>query len=188
MKAIDSSAFDPIVRKGLARWPDVPDAYGWLRLDRRGRWQLKNPASGAFEAIRNAALRSFIGRNYASDEHGRWFFQNGPQRVFAQLAYTPFVVRLDGGLLLDQCDREFELRTEYLDDEGSVLLESARGVALLDYHDLERYAEGIEKRLNRLSILAPAEVAGRFGFDPDPAPVAKRRRIQPTDSFGTGSG
>ena len=29
---------------------------------------------------------------YAHDEQGRWFFQNGPQRVFVSLAYAPYVV------------------------------------------------------------------------------------------------
>lgn len=174
VKTADASAFDPVVLEGLARWPDVPDAFGWLRLDRRGRWQLKNPARGAFEGIGNAALRAFIGRNYAADDSGRWFFQNGPQRVFVQLAYTPFVVRMDHGTLLDQCDREFDARNEFLDDEGSVLLESVRGVAVLDHHDLAQFAELMETRLNRLPVLARAEVSGRFGFDPDPGPVAKR--------------
>ncbi|OGA17176.1 MAG: hypothetical protein A3I63_06080 [Betaproteobacteria bacterium RIFCSPLOWO2_02_FULL_66_14] len=181
-------AFDRVVLQGLARWPDVPDAFGWLRLDRRGRWQLRNPARGAFEGIGNAALRAFIGRNYAADAGGRWFFQNGPQRVFVQLAYTPFVVRLAGGTLLDQCDREFEVRTEYLDDEGSVVLESSRGIALLDQHDLAHYAEGLENRLSRLPVLARADVARRFGFDPDPGPVAKRRRMHAADSPGSGIG
>lgn len=149
---------------------------------------MRNPARGAFESIGNAALRAFIGRNYAADAGGRWFFQNGPQRVFVQLAYTPFVARLDGGTVLDQCDREFEVRKEYLDDEGSVLLESPRGIALLDHHDLARYAERLERRLNRLSVLARADVATRFGFDPDPGPVAKRRRVRATGSHGSGIG
>ena len=176
MKTADDSVFDRAVLQGLDRWPDVPDAFGWLRLDRVGRWQLRNPANGVFEAIGNTALRAFIGRNYAQDSGGRWFFQNGPQRVFAQLAYTPFVARLDGEILVDQCDRKFEVQREYLDDEGSVLLEAPRGIALLDYHDLAHYAELSGNRLNRLPILACGEVADRFGFDPDPAPVAKSLR------------
>jgi hypothetical protein len=27
---------DEMVKRGMARWPDVPDVYGWLSLDRRG--------------------------------------------------------------------------------------------------------------------------------------------------------
>ena len=36
-------------------------------------------------------LREFIHRNYAADERGAWFFQNGPQRVYVELEAAPFV-------------------------------------------------------------------------------------------------
>jgi len=81
---------DEIVARSLAKWPNVPAVYGWLALDRRGNWRIKG------EKIGNAALRDFIGRNYQADEKGRWYFQNGPQRVFVSLAYTPLVVRYEG--------------------------------------------------------------------------------------------
>jgi hypothetical protein len=34
-------------------------------------------------------------RNYAVDERGCWYFQNGPQRVYVQLEATPYIVRTD---------------------------------------------------------------------------------------------
>jgi hypothetical protein len=79
---------DEAVRQALARWPDVPDCFGWLSLSRRGEWQLPDGP------IRHAGLAAFIGRNYEADADGRWYFQNGPQRVFVSLAYTPTVLRL----------------------------------------------------------------------------------------------
>ena len=85
---------DEIVIRGMLKWPNVPAVYGWLSLDRRGSWMIKN-VSGRFERIANAAVNDFIGRNYAVDEEGRWYFQNGPQRVFVALDYTPWVYRLD---------------------------------------------------------------------------------------------
>ena len=27
--------------RAMAKWPNVPVAYGWLNLDRRGRWSIK---------------------------------------------------------------------------------------------------------------------------------------------------
>jgi len=57
---------DDIVVRGMAKWPNVPAVYGWLSLDRRGNWLLKDPASDSFGRIGNAALRAFIGRNYAA--------------------------------------------------------------------------------------------------------------------------
>src|SRR5437762_13798517 len=78
---------DEIVLRSMLKWPDVPAVYGWLSLDRRGNWMIKTVA-GRFERIAHAAVREFIGRNYASDPEGRWYFQNGPQRVFVALDYT----------------------------------------------------------------------------------------------------
>ena len=43
----------------------------------------------------NAVIVDFINRNYAHDAVGCWYFQNGPQRVFVAIDYTPFVYRLD---------------------------------------------------------------------------------------------
>src|SRR5215831_12175558 len=103
---------DEIVVRSLAKWPNVPAVYGWLELDRRGNWRIKG------ERISNTAFRDFIARNYAADESGRWFFQNGPQRVYVTLAYTPLVVHHEGDELVDHCGRRFAARTTYLDDEG----------------------------------------------------------------------
>ncbi|MDB5974431.1 MAG: hypothetical protein JWR07_1191, partial [Nevskia sp.] len=29
------------VQRSLARWPNVPALFGWLALDRRGRWLIQ---------------------------------------------------------------------------------------------------------------------------------------------------
>jgi hypothetical protein len=149
---------DDIVARSLAKWPHVPAVYGWLQLDRRGNWLIKG------ERIGNAALREFIGRNYEADERGRWFFQNGPQRVYVTLAYTPLVVHYEGERLFDHCGRPVQALETFLDDEGSVLIRSVRGIGLLDDRDLERYAE----TAGSLTPIPRAEVPERFGFDPDP--------------------
>lgn len=81
---------DALVRAALARWPNVPDCYGWLALDGRGRWRLGEKR----ETITHAPMIDFIGRNYQSDGAGHWFFQNGPQKVFVTLDWTPFVWRI----------------------------------------------------------------------------------------------
>ena len=151
---------DEIVARSMAKWPNVPAVYGWLSLDRRGNWRIKG------ERVGNAALREFIGRNYQSDERGCWFFQNGPQRVFVQLAYAPLVVHYENEVLLDHCARPFPTRTIFQDDEGSVLIEGERGIALLDDRDLGRMAEGAES----LPRIRRSEVAGRFGFVAEPRP------------------
>jgi hypothetical protein len=152
---------DEIVARSLAKWPNVPAVYGWLALDRRGNWLIKG------EKIGNAALREFIARNYEADSQGRWFFQNGPQRVYVRLAYTPLVVHFEGDALIDQCGKPFGApQTVFLDDAGSVLVQSERGIALVDDRDLNRYADDGET----LQRIIGSEVAKRFGFVADPSP------------------
>ena len=158
---------DEIVARSMARWPDVPAVYGWLQLDRRGNWKIRSAsATQRFERIGNAALREFIGRNYLADERGCWFFQNGPQRVFVELAYTPLVVHYEGDALLDHCARPFMSRAVLQDEEGSVLVEGEGAIALLDDRDLERLAD----RADALPRIARTEVARRFGFVTEPRP------------------
>jgi len=151
---------DDLVLRGMAKWPDVPDVYGWLALDRRGNWRLRG------ERIGNAALREYIARNYAPDPKGRWHFQNGPQRVFVALAYTPLVLHLEGDALVDHCGRPFRAALTFVDDEGSVLMHGDRGTGLLDDRDLARYAA----RAEGAPEIRRTEVPGRFGYVTDPAP------------------
>jgi len=153
-------AMDDIVMSSMAKWPDVPDVYGWLSLDRRGNWLLKGGRIG------NQALRDFISRNYSSDSKGRWYFQNGPQRVFVSLAYTPLVIRFEGAMLVDHCGRPFQPEQAYLDDEGSVLMLGPAGAGLLDDRDLAGYAD----RAAGLPEIPRRAVAERFGFVVNPAP------------------
>ena len=151
---------DEIVIRGMAKWPNVPAVYGWLSLDRRGDWRIKG------ERIANPGVCEFIGRNYERDARGRWYFQNGPQRVYVTLAYAPLVAHHEGEGLVDQCGRPLQLRQGYVDDEGSVLIEGGAAIALLDDRDLARYADAAQ----HFPRLSSAEIERRFGFVRAPAP------------------
>jgi len=153
-------AMDESVLRSMAKWPNVPDVYGWLSLDRRGNFLLRD------ERIGNRALREFICRNYQADERGCWYFQNGPQRVFVRLAYSPLVLHFEGDALLDHCDRPFRPDQAFLDDEGSVLMLGEPGLGLLDDRELAAYAD----RAQGLPVLERAGVPKRFGFVQIPAP------------------
>jgi hypothetical protein len=153
-------AMDEIVLRSMAKWPDVPDVYGWLSLDRRGNFLIRN------EKIGNRALREFISRNYQADARGCWYFQNGPQRVFVALAYTPLVLHFEGEAILDHCGRLFRPEQALVDEEGSVLMRGRPGIGLLDDRDLALYAD----RAQGLPRIACAAVPGRFGFIADPLP------------------
>ena len=97
---------DDIVRQAIAKWPNVPDCYGWLGLDARGNWYMRDDrtqAAGPFSSadggtpasrgslLRHEKLVDFIQRNYECDAQGHWFFQNGPQRVYVELELTPII-------------------------------------------------------------------------------------------------
>jgi len=199
---------DEIVIRAIARWPNVPSVYGWLRLDRRGQWWIKSglakgraarEGAPAFERIGNAAVIEFIGRNYAHDERGSFFFQNGPQRVFVALDYTPRVYRLDdagAGLVTHAGEVPAEVRAAYLDEAGALLIETDLGVGVLLDRDLQpllahlrgEHDESAEALLDAvahghqahgrlfgrplaIAAIRAGEVATRFGFDPDPRPA-----------------
>jgi hypothetical protein len=193
---------DEIVIRAIARWPNVPSVYGWLRLDRRGNWLVKSRAErdGAllFERISNRAVIEFIGRNYEQDGAHRWYFQNGPQRVFVTLDYTPWVYRLDdagAGFLTHAANAPRTLEAVFLDDSGSLLLKTELGIGVLLDRDLsavlerlsdeggrpierllEEVAQGAEAHVmlhgNTVPIASvrSADVPGRFGFVPRPMP------------------
>jgi hypothetical protein len=129
---------DEIVVRGMAKWPNVPAVYGWLSLDRRGDWRIKG------ERIANPGVSEFIGRNYEHDAEGRWFFQNGPQRVFVSLDYTPFVYRIVGATtqaLALECHTGRPVHAVnggWLDENGVLLLETEHGTGLVHDRDLDR--------------------------------------------------
>jgi len=191
---------DESTRQSLDKWPNVPHVYGWLALDARGHWLLRNPASGAFERIANAALRAYISRNYDADPSGAWYFQNGPQRVYVRLERTPLVFRLQPGGLVDHCGRAAgTLRGAWLEEGGALLLEGERGVGVLDDRDLgavcgcivddhgapleegpltallegdRRVAAYLACNGARLALarIDGAALAARFSFIPEPSP------------------
>jgi hypothetical protein len=141
---------DEIVIRAMQKWPNVPNVYGWLKLDRRGQWLVKSRAGGdaqpVFERISNAAVVDFIGRNYQADDKGRWFFQNGPQRVFVALEYTPLVYRLraDGESVETHTGivPKVVLRA-WVDDAGQLLLDADLGPGVVLDRDLARLLEKI---------------------------------------------
>lgn len=160
---------DPAVRRSLSKWPNVPQAYGWLRLDRRGNWRLRLPGTARYERVANAALSDFIGRNYDADERGRWYFQNGPQRVYVGLDYAPLVLRYEGEALVDHCGRRARARATYVDEEGSVLIDVERAVGLLDDRDLACFASRYEASWEQLPKVTKSTAGARFGFVCEPS-------------------
>ncbi len=133
---------DDIVKQAMAKWPNVPHCYGWLALDARGGWRMRDEAAQRAGApgdrLNNPALVGFINRNYLHDEHGNWYFQNGPQRVYVNLEATPFIARTDPqqGLVLQTGQALAEVERVYLSDAGALVFVAAETVAQLDDRDV----------------------------------------------------
>ena len=132
---------DEIVKQAMAKWPNVPHCYGWLGLDARGNWRMRDERSRhlglAGDKLTNPALVGFIVRNYASDERGCWYFQNGPQRVYLELQATPFVAHTDPvqGWVLHTGAALGAIDEAGLTEAGELLLRSGDVVAQLDDRD-----------------------------------------------------
>lgn len=134
--------FDDSVLRALEKWPDVPACYGWLRLDRRGRWLIRD------QTISHRGALAFLGRNYGTDAHGQWYVQNGPQRAYCSLDYTPWIYHLDGHdrLFTHTGKRVSVLRGFVVDDDGDLLCETEHGIGLVQDRDLGRFLELLEEQ------------------------------------------
>lgn len=168
---------DEIVKQALAKWPDVPHCYGWLGLDARGNWYLRDAevqSLGPFvdgtpsskgSMLKHEKLRDFIQRNYESDARGQWFFQNGPQRVYVELEATPWIWRLaPDASVLAHTGRPARIQRCIVDDEGRVYLETDIGFGLVHTQDILSAAEAIESGLWVPVQLHAADLPARFVY------------------------
>lgn len=132
---------DNIVKQAMAKWPNVPHCYGWLALDARGNWRMRNEQAQRQnlpgERIAQPTLIGFIQRNYTHDTQGRWYFQNGPQRVYVDLEAAPFIARTtSAGFMLHTDEAMHHPDAAWLTENGRLFLRSEERIALLDDRDL----------------------------------------------------
>ncbi len=133
---------DEVVRQAMAKWPSVPHCYGWLALDARGAFRMRDDAAQAAHApgdvIRHPALLAFIYRNYLHDERGCWYFQNGPQRVYVELEATPYIARTDPvhGFVTHDRLPLLGIEQAWMTEEGRLVLRAGDKLAMVDDRDL----------------------------------------------------
>ena len=133
---------DDLVKQALAKWPNVPHCYGWLGLDARGHWRMRDQHAQQQQLpgdkIAHDALLGFINRNYDHDERGCWFFQNGPQRVYLNLEATPYIARSDPqhGFVVQTGAPLAQIEQAYLCDNGALILRQGEVVAQVDDRDM----------------------------------------------------
>jgi hypothetical protein len=184
---------DDIVKAAMAKWPHVPDCRGWLGLDGRGQWYMRDDqtqAAGVFanrpgetlpvsrgSLLRHEKFIEFIHRNYAADNEGQWFFQNGPQRVYVELEVAPYVWRIhpDGGVQA-HTGAQAQVLDALVDEAGHLYLETNLGFGRVHTADMLLAAERVETGRWRLTELAAATLPDRYGYVLSP-----QRRVAATE-------
>jgi hypothetical protein len=173
---------DEIVEAALRKWPHVPHCYGWLALDARGDWYMRDErvqAAGPFPQVKGSRIRhdkllGFIHRNYAADAGGAWFFQNGPQRVYVELEAAPWVWRVQRDALpgvTSHTGLPAAVQACWLDEHGRLFLHTGRGLGLVHSLDMEEAADAIEAgQWPEPQSLPFAQMPQRFGYRLQPAP------------------
>lgn len=177
---------DDIVKQALVKWPNVPDCYGWLGLDARGNWFMRDDrvqALGPFAGgttqskgsqLKHEKLIGFIHRNYESDAAGQWYFQNGPQRVYVELETTPLIWRVnDDFSVYDHTGKAARVQCCLLDEQGHVYLQADTGFGLVHSMDVSQVAEAVERHLWQPQDVLAADLPQRFVY------VASPKRRQP---------
>lgn len=172
---------DDIVRQAMAKWPNVPHCYGWLGLDERGNWYMRDDrtqAAGPFPQSKGSLLRhekliDFIQRNYENDGNGRWFFQNGPQRVYVELAATPWIWRIEpDDSVTSHTGTPARVKACFVDESGRLYLDTDIGFGLVHTQDVAQAAEAVEQGRWQPQDIRSAELPQRFGYRPSPAQAA----------------
>jgi len=172
---------DDIVKQAMAKWPNVPDCFGWLGLDARGNWYMRDdraqalgPFAGSVSAAKGSRLQhekliGFIARNYGADAQGRWFFQNGPQRVYVELEITPWIWRVQSDFAIHS---HTGLQTQctgcLVDEQGWLYLLTPLGLGLVHTLDVGIAAEALEAGIWSAQTVQRDQLAQRYGFTPSP--------------------
>ena len=187
---------DEIVAAALRKWPHVPHCYGWLALDARGDWYLRDAAAqaaGPFPKVKGSriehdGLLGFIQRNYAADARGAWYFQNGPQRVYVDLEAAPWVFRLEAGA--EQDTARWHIRTRdgrsagalrgcWIDEDERLFLDCDTGFGLVHSLDTEVAAQAVEAGDWRLQQMLFARMPQHFGYVLRPQPGGTAETTRP---------
>jgi hypothetical protein len=174
---------DEIVKAALKKWPDVPHVYGWLALDARGDWWLRDEraqAAGPFPQVRgsrieHAMLKAFIERNYEHDARGCWYFQNGPQRVYVALEAAPWVWRVEASgdgppSITSHTGLPARAQSAWTDEAGRLFLATELGLGLVHTLDMDAASDAVASGAWKPEHATVAQLQRRFGFVTDPQP------------------
>ena len=184
---------DDIVKQAIAKWPSVPNCFGWLGLDVRGNWFMRDdqaqgagpfssddPGSSAASKgslLQHEKLIDFIQRNYESDATGQWFFQNGPQRVYVELQATPLIWCVEAAPTFSvaaHTGQPARIQRCFMDELGRLYLETDLGFGLVHSLDMVHAADAVEQGLWVPEELQAADLPARFGYVRSPQSLQRK--------------
>jgi hypothetical protein len=179
---------DELVKQAMAKWPNVPHCYGWLGLSARGNWYMRDDAAqaaGPFAGpqstpqsrgalLTHEKLIDFIHRNYAQDDSGLWYFQNGPQRVYVELEATPLVARIMPDGVVAHTGVPLNIQRCLVDEIGHLYLDCNEGLARVHTQDVDAALPYIESGLWVPQEAIEAALPERFAYNMSPS-LAQRR-------------
>jgi Protein of unknown function (DUF2946) len=162
---------DDAVIASMAKWPHVPDCYGWLHLDAQGRWLLGELGSATPPSIvEHDGLKNFINRNYCQPEYGQhprcWALQNGPQRVWVSMALAPLIVGLHDGIATTHTSLVVTIEAVYLSDDGVVYFQTDAGPAALQSASMEAFSQGLSGEDLTVATWQPTVAAAALSVQP----------------------
>jgi hypothetical protein len=169
---------DDIVKAALLKWPHVPACHGWLALDARGDWYMRDDPTqhaGPFPQVKGSRilhdkLKEFIQRNYEADAAGCWYFQNGPQKVFVELELAPLIYgverELGSGWRVSAHTGAVaqQVRQVLLDELGRLYLATELGLGLVRSTDMAVAVEPVEQGVWAPQEVQSADLPVRYGF------------------------
>ena len=179
---------DDIVKQAMAKWPNVPHCYGWLGLDARGNWYMRDDgaqALGGFASgvpgskgslLQHEKLIEFIQRNYTVDDEGQWYFQNGPQRVYVELEATPWIWRVNADFSIAAHDgRLAQWHACWMGENGWLYCETSIGFGLVHTQDVGTAADAIERCIWSVAETRVAELPARYAFVTSPQTLEAKK-------------
>jgi hypothetical protein len=180
---------DDIVKQAMVKWPNVPHCYGWLGLDTRGNWYMRDDraqSQGGFASgmpgskgslLQHAKLIDFIQRNYAVDGEGQWYFQNGPQRVYVELEATPWIWRVSDDFSIAAHDgRPARWQACWVDENGWLYCETSIGFGLVHTQDVGIASGAIEQGIWSVAEISVVELPARFGYVTSPQALGATKK------------
>ena len=135
----------------------------------QARGDFKSGLAARGSLLKHEKLVDFIQRNYQADKEGpakgQWYFQNGPQRVYVELASTPYIWRVQEDFsLAAHTGLKASLAVAWLDETGRLYAEASDGYGLIHTQDVLLASDAIEQGVWSVQEMLAQDMPAAFGY------------------------